>query len=319
MLPKSLSEDACSLILGQKRPAMSFLILLSPAGEILESDIVSSIVQVKRQLTYQEAERLLESDEDLRDLARLSRNLQGLRVAAGALLLPIPDVNITIDEQSRISVSVDDADTPTRTLVAEFMVLANMVGASFVADREVPGLYRCQEPPHQRFVTAPQKDLFLNFRQRKQLRPGELLTKPQPHSGVGTSAYTTVTSPIRRFLDLVMQHQITSLIRGQGARFSRLDLQGFAGDIQTAQTRLNLVRRLRHRYWLLCYLERHVGERVDALLLEKGPRKVTVILLDCHLDPELPPSQAIDEKPGAIIQVSIDRVQPLDNILRLAW
>lgn len=319
MLPKSLSEGACSLVAGSPRPAMSFLVLLSPGGEVIESEIVMSIVEVKRQLTYQQAEELLGKDKDLADLAMLSRKLQALRIAAGALLLPIPDVNITVGDDERISVSVDDADTPSRTLVAEFMVLANMVGASFVADREAAGLFRCQGPPHQRLVTQPQKDLLLNFRQRKQLKPGELLTSPQLHSGVGTSAYTTVTSPIRRFLDLVMQHQIASLIRGKGARFGRPDMQNFSADIQTALTRVNLVRRLRHRYWLLRYLEPKVGQRVDALLLEKGPKRVTVVLLDCLLECELPPNQAVGAKPGAEIKVLIDKVQPLDNTLRLAW
>lgn len=319
MLPRTLSEGACSLIEGRIRPAMSFMVLLSPSAEVLDFDIVASVVKVKRQLSYTTAEKMMNSDTELRTLAMLSQKLKQRRIEAGALLLPIPDVNIAIGQDEQISVSLADVDTIARSLVSEFMVLANTIGAQFVAEREVPGLFRSQEQPHQRLITGVQKDLYLNFRQRKQLKPGQLLTVAKAHSGVGVAQYTTVTSPIRRLLDLVMQHQIHGLLRGAGAVFSGDDLREMIAVITTTTSRVNQVRQLRHRYWLLKYLAPKAGSRVNALILNKGPRRVNVVLVDCLLETDLPPSQGVAAKPGDIVPVCLARVKPLDNVLRLEW
>ncbi len=320
MLPPELSQGCCSLIVDQPRAAVSFMVELSPDGEVLDFDLMASVVKVKRQLSYPEAEEMAESDDELRMLADLSRKLQQRRVAAGALLLPIPDVNIRLtDGGEPIGVELSAVDTVSRTLVAEFMVLANTLGAQYVAEREVPGLYRCQEPPRKRLFVSPQKELLVNYQQRRHLSPGKLLTSPKPHSGVGVSQYTTVTSPIRRLLDLVMQQQIKSLLAGQGALYRLEDLNDLGANILTTQSRVNQVRQQRHRYWLLKYLEPKVGERVEALVINRGPKRIQVILTDCLLDGDLPKVQAGAVEPGELVQVKLERVNALDNQLRFAW
>lgn len=319
MLPKFLSEDLCSLVAGKSRAAMSFMVLLSEHGEILEYEIVPSVIEVKRQLSYSEAEAIFENDRELRDLFQLSKGLLQRRVETGALILPVPDVVVDVSADGGVAVSLSPVDTKARSLIAEFMVLANSLAAEFVADRQVPGLFRSQEEPYQRLVTGLPKDLFLIWRQRKQLRPGQLLTKPLPHSGVGVMQYTTVTSPIRRFLDLVMQHQVHNLLRGKGQLFEEGQMCEMAGAIDTALARVNLVRRLRYRYWLLRYLEPREGERLEAMMINKGPKRVSVVLCDCLLEGELPPSQGVRERPGEMVHVRLAKVQPLDSILRLEW
>ena len=320
MLPPALSEGVCSLVAGKARAAMSVMVLLSSKGEVLEFDLVPSLVEVKRQLSYPEAERLVASgDWELQALARLSEQLKQRRIEKGALLLPVPDVNISIDPEGRVAVALSPVDTISRSLVAEFMVLANTLSAQFVADRQAPGLFRAQDDPHQRLIAGGEKDLFSIFRQRKQLKPGELLVYPKPHSGVGVMQYTTVTSPIRRFLDLVMQHQIKQLLLGRGAMFSADELAGVAGDINTVLARVSQVRRTRHRYWLLRYLEQKVGGRAEALLVNKGPKRINLVLLDCLLDADMPPSQSVTAKPGDVVSLRVVKVDALDNVLRFEW
>ena len=320
MLPPELSQGCCSLIAGQPRAAVSFMVELSPAGEVMDFDLLASVVKVKRQLSYPEAEEMAESDEDLRLLTDLSRKLQQRRVEAGALLMPIPDVNIKLtDGGEPVGVVLSDVDTVSRTLVAEFMVLANTLGAQYVAEREVPGLFRSQEPPRKRLFTNPQKDLLVNYQQRRQLSPGKLLTVPKPHSGVGVSQYTTVTSPIRRMLDLIMQQQIKSLLAGKGACYRLEELNDLGAKILTTQSRVNQVRHYRHRYWLLKYLEPKVGERVEALVINRGPKRVQVVLTDCLLDGDLPAVQAGRVEPGELVQVKLEKANALDNQLRFVW
>lgn len=320
MLPQKLSEGVCSLIQDKIRAATSIMVELSGDGEVLDCRITASAVKVKRRLSYNEANQLLDSDEELQTLARLGKVLHEKRIKGGALVMPLPDVIIDVDQDNdQVAVSLDDGHSGTRALIAEFMVLGNTLAASYVADREVPGLFRGQDDPHKRLFEGFNRDLFLNCRQRRFLRPAKITTRAKPHSCVGVMQYTTMTSPIRRLLDLVMQLQLMSMSRGQGAVFQEHELNGLLADISRVQSRANLVKRLRFRYWLLRYLEPLVGERVEALIIDRGKKRINVVLTDIMMDADLPLTQGVSAEPGSIVKVKIEHVKPLDDLLRLAW
>jgi exoribonuclease-2 len=321
MLPSELSEGLCSLIEGKVRPALSFLVTMSVGGEILNYKIVRSVVQVKRRITYTQAESMLDQDSELKILYALSMKFQQHRVENGAVIIPIPDVDISFPDEGGIKVALNPADSRARTLVAELMVMANFLAAQYIADRQLPGLFRSQEPPRKRLAVGIPRDLFTNFRQRRFLSRGELLTEPKSHSGVGVAQYTTITSPIRRFLDLLMQQQLCHVLQGKGALFSQAECRDYAGSIQHAQGRANQVRYLRHRYWLLKYLEQEigVGNKMKALVLEVQPRRVQVVLPDILLEGDLPINQAMHVEPGDTVMVKLAKVSALDNTFRLEW
>ena len=111
-----------------------------------------------------------------------------------------------------------------------------------------------------------------------------LLTTPKMHSGVGAPQYTTVTSPIRRLLDLIMQLQIKNLIKGQGVLFSKKDMKYFGSIILETLDKANQVRYLRQRYWILKYLETKIGERLPATIIDHTAKRVHVFLEDFLLD-----------------------------------
>ena len=319
MLPRELSEGVLSLIKDEDRAALSFLVTLSPDGEIKQSRIVRSLVRVKRQLSYPEAESLAAGDWELAKLADLSQKLLQRRISAGALIIPIPDVVFHFYLGKLISIRLLAVDTIMRTLVSEFMVLANTLAASFLADRQEPGLYRSQEPARKRLVRQPEHDLFTNFKQRRFLARGLLLTTPKRHDGVGVEQYTTVTSPIRRLLDLVIQHQIGAILAGRGSRFSEREMNEFSSLISSAQSRVNLVRQLRHRYWLFKFLENRRGEYLPALVLDTRNNRVQVVLQDYLFEGDLPANQAIRPEPGDTVRVKIAKVSPLDDSIGLEW
>jgi exoribonuclease-2 len=318
MLPEQLSEGVCSLLQGRVRAATSIMVELSGAGEVLDCRITPGAVKVKRQLSYNEANLMLDSDEDLQALDRLGKVLHAKRIKGGALVMPFPDVVITIEPDDKVAVHLADGNSGARALVAEFMVLGNSLAAAYVSDREVPGLFRGQENPHKRLFAGFNRDLFLNFRQRRFLRPAKITTRANPHSCVGVMQYTTMTSPIRRFLDLVMQLQLMAMARGEGATFQEYELNGILADITRVQSRANLVRRLRCRYWLLKYLEPLVGERVDAMIIDRGRNRISVLLTDLLMEADLPlPGPNVE--PGAMVKVKVAQVKPLDDLLKLEW
>ncbi|GBE13807.1 ribonuclease R [bacterium BMS3Bbin14] len=319
MLPESLSQGTCSLLVDQPRPAMSFLIHLANDGEVLDTTITPSVIQVRRRLTYEEVDRTIDSDRDIALLNKMCGLLRRRRLDNGALMLPFPDVNIEIQDDGEVKITLSPADTPARSLVAELMILANNTAASYLAAQEAPGLFRSQPPPHKRLVSGTNDGLQLIARQRRFLARGELSTRPKAHSGLGLSCYTTVTSPLRRFLDLAMQHQLNNLIRGQGILFSADQCRNFAASITQNLIRANTVRQQRHRYWILRYLEAQEGRTVNALVVSQGPSRINLLLTDCLLDINLPPNPAFATEPGDSVRVKIVRVNALDNILRVEW
>ena len=319
MLPRHLSQGICSLIQGELRAALSFMILLSAEAEVLKVRIYPSVIKVARRLTYDEADSMIRTDKELSILNGLRLKLRNKRLDAGALLLPFPDVNIHIYDGSRIQVSLANTDTPSRTLVSEMMILANTEAARYVADRMAPGLFRAQKPPKKRVVHGLDNDLFLNSKQRKMLSRGELLINAQPHSGLGVTQYTTITSPIRRLLDLVMQHQIHSLVRREEIRFTEEMCKDFTSVIGRTLARANNVRQQRHRYWLLKYLETRQEDTHTALVLESGPKRTFLLLTDILLNIDLPTPGRNRPDPGCRVQVKVLRVDALDNTLRFEW
>ncbi|WP_310601300.1 RNB domain-containing ribonuclease [Desulfobulbus sp.] len=319
MLPKQLSLDLCSLILGRVRPTLSFLVTLNPDGSLVHSTIVPAVIEVKRQLSYREADTLMDRDPELAALNVIRQQLRQQRVDRGALLLSLPDVNIDIRDRDHIHVYLSPVDTPARNLISEFMILANGLAASYLAAREAPGLFRSQPPPRKRIIAGVQNSLADIAHQRRYLARGELTAHPKPHSGLGLNSYTTITSPIRRFLDLAMQHQLSHMLHGRGILFSSEECKAFTGIIQQKLARANAIRQQRHRYWILRYLAPKEGQRVNGLVVGAGPKRVNLLLCDCLFDVDLPPNPAFPVDPGDIVRIKLARVRPLDNVLRIEW
>ncbi len=319
MLPKNLSLDLCSLIQGKIRPAISFLVNFDAQGTILRSSIVPSIIEVKRQLSYREADGLIDRDPDLKILNTIRQRLRQQRVDRGALLLSLPDVNVDIRDRQHIQVYLAPVDTPSRNLISELMILANGLAAAYLTNREAPGLFRSQPPPRRRIISGVQNSLSDIAYQRRFLARGELTSHPKPHSGLGLNSYTTITSPIRRFLDLAMQHQLSHMIHGRGILFSGEECKTFAGVIQQKLGRANALRQQRHRYWILRYLAPKEGKRLNALVVGIGPKRVNLLLCDCLFDVDLPPNPAFPVDPGDTVRIRLSRVRPLDNVLRVEW
>jgi exoribonuclease II len=319
MLPRHLSQGICSLIQDETRATLSFMVLLSAEAEVLKTKIFPSLIKVKRRLTYEEVDRMVETDPEIRLLDMLRRKLRERRLKNGALLLPFPDVNIFVDHQGKVHVNLSKSDTPARTIVSEMMILANSEAAKYVADRMVPGLYRSQPVLQNRMVFGEDDDLFQNTLQRKNIPRGELSTLAKPHSGLGVSHYTTVTSPIRRLLDLVMQHQLNSIIRRQEPSFTEEMCKDFSSILARTLATAQIVRQQRQRYWLLKYLADRQGQYIDALVIQVGPKRINLLLTDILMDIDLPAPGGKSIAPNMQVKVHIVKSDPLDNVIRFDW
>jgi exoribonuclease-2 len=116
-----------------------------------------------------------------------------------------------------------------------------------------------------------------------------------------------------------MQLQINNLVIGKGVLFTKRDMKHFGSIILTTLEKANQVKYLRQRYWILKYLQAKSGERLPALVIDRGPKRVHIFLEEFLLDADLPLNPAFKVSAGDTVLVKLAKVDPLSNIFRLEW
>jgi exoribonuclease-2 len=318
MLPEELSEDTVSLLAHQERLALSFLVTLSPDAVIKDWEIVPSLIRVRQRLTYHEVDGMLSQDQQLSTLSHLSLRLKERRLALGGYELKLPEVWVTFTSQGETQVVVEDQETLSRQLVAEAMVLANSLAAQFLADNGIAAIYRGQPEPREPIKPAADKSLLELWQDRRRLSRVVMDLRPSPHWGLGLPYYTFATSPIRRYLDLVIHRQILAVASGQAPIYTPEDLEQILTTIEPAMRRAGLLKTRRLRYWLLKHLSSRVGQRLEALVLESLPHRYRLMLPDILLEFFMASPATMRLSPGDTVLVRLDRVNPREDQIKVS-
>ncbi len=318
MLPKELSEGVLSLFEGEKREAISFLITIDEKGNIYKQKIERTIIKVSKRLSYEEVDELIKTQEKFKLLYKLATALKSKRIERGALPLPIPELLIKVEDNGEIAVELC-LPGPARFLVSEYMILANACAANFLNDKNIAGLFRSQPEPRERIITGEDTDLLSNLRQRRLISRGHLGPEAEFHHGLGLTVYTTVTSPLRRALDLLMQQQIAFYLKEGKPLYSVEELEKHLITLEQGLQTAAAIKQNRTRYWLLKYLSKHVDKPLKALIIEVGQRRIQAVLKDYLITVDLPRLPGKDYNLGQEIDIKIKKVDARENILKFQW
>ena len=314
MLPSSLAEDLCSLKAGQLRPAISILVNLNRSYEINDYEITPSLIKVAQQLTYYDVNIIADDNEDIIALRNIAEKFRQERMSAGAIQITLPDINIWLADDGEITVSRINRESPGRMLVAEIMIMANWLMAKFLAEHNVPAIYRSQASPRERLYKGNNGTLFQNCMQRKLLSRFILNPEPEKHSGLGLNAYVTATSPIRKYFDLATQRQIRSVF-GLEKPSTRKEINDVIQILEQPMSHVAKIQYRRNRYWLLKYLEKQFGQKEEAIVLYKKRNNYQIILKEYMIECELPLSSGIELRPEDLIQVTMQHANARKDVL----
>ena len=304
MLPPELSDNLCSLVEGTVRPCISVMVTLNRFFAVEDFEVIPTVITVRRQLTYSGANTLAaDGDEELATLIKIGQAFRQKRMDAGAVHISLPEVSVHLDDEGAPVITTVDRESPSRMMVAELMIMGNWLMASFLARHGLPAFFRLQPDPKERLFKGEESSLFLNCMQRKQLSRAYITQKAGHHSGLGVDAYTTATSPIRRYYDLVAQRQIRSVL-GLEAPYSEDDVAEVSQHLDIPMGNIGRIQGNRRRYWIYTYLESKVGERVEGLVLDKRRHSYQVLLLDYMIEVMLPAS-GLTLKSGDHVQAVI--------------
>ena len=316
MLPPALAEGLCSLKAGEVRPAISTVVDLSPELDVRGYRVLPTIVRVKSQLSYFDVNLQADQDPTVVHLRSIARKFREARLAAGAVHISVPEINIWLGENGDVNLNRVNRESPGRMLVAEIMILANWLMARFLSENGMPAIFRSQPDPRERLYRGEDGTLFQHWMQRRLLNRFVLGHAAEKHSGLGLAAYVTATSPIRKYFDLVTQRQVRAVL-GLEEPYSAEDVDGILQDLSMPMSRVGRLQVGRQRYWLLRYLERRIGQKEEAIVLVRRRHSYQVLLTDYMLECDLPITGGFELKPEDLIQVTIQNVSARKDVVSL--
>jgi exoribonuclease-2 len=175
MFHPALSESHFSLLPLRLNYALSFLVNLDPEGkflgldlqltlvkgDILDYEITPSIIDNVQSLTYAQADKKLATSTDAESLevnehkVRALKQLHAIAMArrswrerhdATFVEFPSPEISVKGDGEYIDVSRIDAGESPSRLMVAEYMILVGEICAKFAIKHEIPIPFRCQQP-----------------------------------------------------------------------------------------------------------------------------------------------------------------------------
>ena len=223
-------------------------------------------------------------EEELRLLWRLSLALEARRgkasVQAGML-----DYLFYVEEE-RVRIVPRRRGLPLEKLVSELMIFTNSTWGELLAERDVAALYRVQSSGKVR-----------------------MSVHPEPHEGLGVASYAWMTSPLRRYVDLVNQWQLAAALLGRRAPFARNSdaLLSAMRAFELTYSRYDEHQRAMEHYWCLRWLLQEKPAQLTATVLRENLVRFEGLPLTARVAsaPELPA--------GTRVTLAVDRIELLER------
>lgn len=275
MLPASLT-DRLGLGLQAVSPALSFGMRCDGQGEILDVQIHRTWVRVER-LTYDWVEQQID-EGDFAAICALVEPFRARRHADGAAGLDLPEVTVRV-EAGRVRIR----PLPrllSRAMVTDAMLMGGVAAAHFCQERGIPIPYATQALPDDLGVET---DLASMYARRRRFKPTRLLSTPERHAGLGLPIYTRVTSPLRRYSDLLVHQQIRAELAGRDG-LSQDEVTTRVAEAEVAAAAVRRGERLSNQHWKHVFLRENQDWRGEGVVVDVDERRVTVLIPELALE-----------------------------------
>lgn len=212
--------------------------------------------------------------EALLTLWKFARKMEAVRGKASDSNNEKIDYSFNVTDD-RIIISERRRGSPIDKVVSELMIYVNTEWGKQLADSGVTGIYRSQSGGKVRISTSP-----------------------APHQGLGVSQYAWISSPMRRYVDLINQRQLVALLRKETPPYTRDSdsLQISIRDFEAAYEVYGDFQRRMERYWCLRWLLQENISITGAQVLKENLVKMDHLPLVTRIPslPEMPPETAIE-------------------------
>ncbi len=282
MFPELLSKDLFSLKAGEERRVFSYNFTIFQNGTWKLTNVVQQIVSVWENLSYENADGLIHDDTEFWGLlSKFCQLSQEKRIENGALNMVRKEFEFDISNPDQLSISKLKSNSPSNRIIEELAIAVNRETGLLLQESKFPGIYRTQSS--YKII----KELEIENKQlpeKIRVEPARLTTIAGPHAGLGCEVYMHATSPIRRFVDLITQHQLKNLINNEDPVFSTEDMMKWADAITLKQRKYNRAEKNILQYWKFIYLHQHMKELFEATVrkqLTNNNTEIELVELDC--------------------------------------
>ena len=228
------------------------------------------------------------------------QRLKKRRIENGALDLDTLEAHAVLEEGSIRDLIVQKQNM-ARDLIEEFMVAANGVMVSFLGNANLPMIQRIVRIPKnwdgivqvaalyhdslpaipdskalslfldRRKAADPERFLDLSLAVIKLLGPGEYMTlepgqPPYGHFALAVTDYTHATAPNRRYVDLINQRLVKSVINRSGNPYSLEELVSLSAWLTDREKASKKVERFMRKAAAAVLLKDRIGESFDGLI-----------------------------------------------------
>ncbi len=306
MLPKELSNGACSLNEGEDRYALSCIMTFTPDGERLDYKICKSVINSRHRTTYAEITAVCEGDkEKYPDLVEVVGDMKALCIAMerrrerlGNVNIDVKEAHIYVNDNGEIVIPPAERSISQR-IIEQFMISANEAVAEFLQSKGAPCLYRIHEQPapekastffaflrdlgvkvryagddlapadFQRILKSVEDKPFSSVVNKVMLRSmqkARYCEENKGHFGLASECYCHFTSPIRRYPDLFVHRAIKAVLSGE--KFAKLESFARAAGVDcSARERVaDECERKVDDLYKLYFMAERLGEEYDAVI-----------------------------------------------------
>ena len=295
MLPQKVTS-ILGLGLQETSPALSFQIGVDDGGAATCLKITPSWIQVQR-LSYSAADQRMDQSP-FKEMSVITEQFRKRRIAQGAAQIDLPEVKIkaTVDgEVYNLSArhelhikkpaeyTIEISDLPrlkSRDMVTDAMLMAGEALADFLIKNEIPAPFACQLPPDEPSTPETLSEMFAY---RKKFKRSGLHLEPGLHAGLGLERYTRVTSPLRRYSDLLVHQQLRAFICGD-ALISETDMLARMAEAALGGGNTSRAERLSNRHWTLLYMQQHPENIYPGIVVDKRDDRGVVLIPKLGID-----------------------------------
>ena len=299
---RMLAEESLSdYALGLKKEsyALSFRLLLNDNASIKECKVFKTCVNVEC-ITYEQADLKKESPE-LKPFFELARKNIQRRKSQGSIDINLPEVHIFVDPETK-KVSIEQfVEYESNNVVREMMLLAGEGAAHFAFENNIPFPYVSQESPN--LPSNIPEGLAGEFKTVKSMHKRSVGITPAAHAGIGIGMYSQVTSPLRRYSDLIAHQQLRAFLDGRELIEKNTMLERIsAGD--EAAIACKKAERKSNLHWTLIYLLQNPEWTGEAVYVEQKGTQCVFLIPSLATQTTLIPSKQLNLNDRIVVKAS---------------
>jgi len=318
MFPTELIKERLSLVEGTKRKALSLLVDFDNDYNLKGYRFANSKILVRENISYEKASEYFDTDPLGNKIKQIAENLRAKRLDAGALIIQLPQLKISIDKDSHVIVRKNYMNSVAHKVISEFMILMNRIAGKFLKDNNVPGIYRSQPEPISEDARSHDKnDPLFALHVVKYLRAPRVGLDPAPHLSLGIDVYAQATSPIRRYVDLIIQRQIVSKLENDEPSYSEDELENLYPKIEIGIRDKKMVERNREKYWVYKHLKTLEGTEISGIINSINDSRASVYLPDYLFEIPVLLGSNFNLEEDRNIKLIVQKVDPLRRKLSI--